>query len=187
MDEANNVGQIPTYISVYYLFQYSVPHALEPKRGIEQFVNGHPITKFEPEKKIKKRKKNKSPTHRERHCHKVREAYQQTESLLDTQGRQRVSSMAATRAITIASNSTCSLLAKKPFVGGTALSLNNLNFCRTRRSYTCRAIYNPQVVVKEEGQPETLDYRVFFVDKSGKKVPFLFYFYWASFVFLICY
>ena len=60
MDEANNVGQIPTYISVYYLFQYSVPHALEPKRGIEQFVNGHPITKFEPEKKIKKRKKNKS-------------------------------------------------------------------------------------------------------------------------------
>nr|ACU20436.1 unknown [Glycine max] len=78
--------------------------------------------------------------------------------------------MAATRAITIASNSTCSLLAKKPFVGGTALSLNNLNFCRTRRSYTCRAIYNPQVVVKEEGQPETLDYRVFFVDKSGKKV-----------------
>ncbi|KAG4945470.1 Soluble inorganic pyrophosphatase 6, chloroplastic [Glycine soja] len=78
--------------------------------------------------------------------------------------------MAATRAITIASNSTCSLLAKKPFVGGTALSLNNLKFCRTRRSYTCRAIYNPQVVVKEEGQPETLDYRVFFVDKSGKKV-----------------
>lgn len=102
----------------------------------------------------------------------VREAYQQTESLLDTQGRQRVSSMAATRAVTIASNSTCSLLAKKTFVGGTALSLNNLKFCRTRRSYTCRAIYNPLVVVKEEGQPETFDYRVFFVDKSGKKVPF---------------
>ncbi|TKY71554.1 Soluble inorganic pyrophosphatase 6 [Spatholobus suberectus] len=78
--------------------------------------------------------------------------------------------MAATRAITIASNSTCSLLAKKPFLGGTALSLNNLRFCRTRRSYNCRAIYNPQVVVKEEGQPETLDYRVFFVEKSGKKV-----------------
>ncbi|KAK7331795.1 hypothetical protein VNO80_28535 [Phaseolus coccineus] len=78
--------------------------------------------------------------------------------------------MAATRAITIASNSTCTLLRKKPFVGGTALSLGNLKFCRTRRSYTCRAIYNPQIVVKEEGQPETLDYRVFFVDKSGKKV-----------------
>ena len=55
-------------------------------------------------------------------------------------------------------------------MGGTALSLNNLKFCRTRRSYTCRAIYNPLVVVKEEGQPETFDYRVFFVDKSGKKV-----------------
>lgn len=81
--------------------------------------------------------------------------------------------MAATRAITIASNSTCTLLSKKPFVGGTSLSLGNLKFCRTRRSYTCRAIYNPQIVVKEEGQPETLDYRVFFVDKSGKKVPFL--------------
>lgn len=81
--------------------------------------------------------------------------------------------MAAARAITIASNSTCTLLRKKPFVGGTALSLNNLKFCRTRRSYTCRAIYNPQLVVKEEGQPETLDYRVFFVDQSGKKVPFL--------------
>lgn len=81
--------------------------------------------------------------------------------------------MAATRAITIASNSTCTLLRKKPFVGGTALSLNNLKFGRTRRSYTCRAIYNPQIVVKEEGQPETLDYRVFFVDQSGKKVPFL--------------
>jgi len=86
--------------------------------------------------------------------------------------------MAATRAITIASNSTCTLLRKKPFVGGTALSLNNLKFGRTRRSYTCRAIYNPQVVVKEEGQPETLDYRVFFVDQSGKKVPFLLGQFW---------
>ena len=33
MDEANNVGQIPTYISIY-LLENSVPHALEPKRGI---------------------------------------------------------------------------------------------------------------------------------------------------------
>ncbi|XP_027364793.1 soluble inorganic pyrophosphatase 6, chloroplastic isoform X1 [Abrus precatorius] len=78
--------------------------------------------------------------------------------------------MAATRAIAIASNTTCSLITKKPFVGATSLCFNNLKFSRTRRSYTCRAIYNPQVVVKEEGQPETLDYRVFFVDKSGKKV-----------------
>ncbi|PON39772.1 Inorganic pyrophosphatase [Parasponia andersonii] len=40
----------------------------------------------------------------------------------------------------------------------------------TKRSFTCRAIYNPQVQIKEEGQPETLDYRVFFLDGSGKKV-----------------
>ncbi|CAI0393566.1 unnamed protein product [Linum tenue] len=39
-----------------------------------------------------------------------------------------------------------------------------------RRFYTCRAIYNPEVQIKGEGQPETLDYRVFFVDHSGKKV-----------------
>ncbi|RDX96040.1 Soluble inorganic pyrophosphatase 6, chloroplastic [Mucuna pruriens] len=78
--------------------------------------------------------------------------------------------MAATRAITVASNSPCSLFTKKPFVGGTSLFHNNLKFCRTRRSYSCRAIYNPQFVVKEEGQPETLDYRLFLVDKSGKKV-----------------
>ncbi|CAI0399665.1 unnamed protein product [Linum tenue] len=29
-----------------------------------------------------------------------------------------------------------------------------------RRFYTCRAIYNPEVQIKGEGQPETLDYRV---------------------------
>ncbi|OMO57475.1 Inorganic pyrophosphatase [Corchorus olitorius] len=41
----------------------------------------------------------------------------------------------------------------------------------TRRLYSsCRAIYNPIVQIKEEGQPQTLDYRVFLVDQSGKKV-----------------
>ncbi|CAI0399666.1 unnamed protein product [Linum tenue] len=43
-----------------------------------------------------------------------------------------------------------------------------------RRFYTCRAIYNPEVQIKGEGQPETLDYRVFFVDHSGKKVRITF-------------
>nr|GMD07224.1 soluble inorganic pyrophosphatase 6, chloroplastic-like [Ipomoea batatas]GMD08788.1 soluble inorganic pyrophosphatase 6, chloroplastic-like [Ipomoea batatas] len=53
---------------------------------------------------------------------------------------------------------------------------NAFNLCfknvpsQKRRLYTCRAIYNPQVQIKEEGQPETLDYRVFFVDNSGKRV-----------------
>lgn len=37
----------------------------------------------------------------------------------------------------------------------------------------CRALYQPDIQVKEEGQPETLDYRVFFLDGSGKKVRFL--------------
>ncbi|KAH7517702.1 hypothetical protein FEM48_Zijuj09G0092400 [Ziziphus jujuba var. spinosa] len=52
----------------------------------------------------------------------------------------------------------------------------NPRACFTRRvpslkkSFTCTAIYNPQVQVKEQGQPETLDYRVFFVDNSGKKI-----------------
>ncbi|XP_048422309.1 soluble inorganic pyrophosphatase 6, chloroplastic-like, partial [Pyrus x bretschneideri] len=40
----------------------------------------------------------------------------------------------------------------------------------SRRSFNCTATYNPQVQIKEEGQPETLDYRLFFVDRSGQKV-----------------
>ncbi|XWS25436.1 hypothetical protein CRYUN_Cryun27aG0068100 [Craigia yunnanensis] len=42
---------------------------------------------------------------------------------------------------------------------------------RTRLHHSCRTIYNPDVQIKEEGQPQTLDYyRVFIVDRSGKKV-----------------
>lgn len=85
--------------------------------------------------------------------------------------------MAAARAITIASNSTCTLLSKapflqrqKPFVDSLCLKNLKLRCPSPKRSYTCRSIYKPEVQVKEEGQPETLDYRVFFVDKSGKKV-----------------
>lgn len=37
---------------------------------------------------------------------------------------------------------------------------------------TCTALYKTaDVITKEEGQRETLDYRVFFLDSSGKKVP----------------
>nr|DAD22437.1 TPA_asm: hypothetical protein HUJ06_023900 [Nelumbo nucifera] len=39
-----------------------------------------------------------------------------------------------------------------------------------KRLFTCRALYKPEVQIKEEGHPETLDYRVFLVDSSGKKV-----------------
>ncbi|KAE8125936.1 hypothetical protein FH972_020697 [Carpinus fangiana] len=52
-----------------------------------------------------------------------------------------------------------------------ALRLNpNLNGL-PRRRFTCRAVYNPEeVLIKEEGQPKNLDYRVFLVNHSGKKV-----------------
>ncbi|XP_057433528.1 soluble inorganic pyrophosphatase 6, chloroplastic-like [Lotus japonicus] len=78
---------------------------------------------------------------------------------------------ATTRAIAITSNSTCSLLTKKkPFVGSQSTLCLNVSSSRTTRSFTCRAIYNPQVLLKEEGQPQSLDYRAFFVDQSGNKV-----------------
>ncbi|KAJ6846818.1 soluble inorganic pyrophosphatase 6, chloroplastic [Iris pallida] len=41
---------------------------------------------------------------------------------------------------------------------------------RRRRLLTCSAIYRPVIRTQEQGQPETLDYRVFFLDQSGKKV-----------------
>lgn len=37
--------------------------------------------------------------------------------------------------------------------------------------FTCKSLYTPDVVqIKEEGEPESLDYRVFFLENSGKKV-----------------
>jgi hypothetical protein len=53
-----------------------------------------------------------------------------------------------------------------------------------RRRLTCRAVYNPEeVLIKEEGQPETLDYRVFLVNHSGKKVCFFFFLVFIIFPF----
>ncbi|XP_059653128.1 soluble inorganic pyrophosphatase 6, chloroplastic-like [Cornus florida] len=85
--------------------------------------------------------------------------------------------MAATRVISTiaASNSraaTTSLLLKGPFRSSHSLSLCfNNRLVPKKRSFTCTALYKPfDVQTKEEGQPETLDYRVFFVDDSGKKV-----------------
>uniref|UniRef100_A0A0D6R1M7 inorganic diphosphatase n=1 Tax=Araucaria cunninghamii TaxID=56994 RepID=A0A0D6R1M7_ARACU len=39
-----------------------------------------------------------------------------------------------------------------------------------RRGFTCRALYKPEIQIKEEGTSETLEYRVFLLDKSGKKI-----------------
>lgn len=86
--------------------------------------------------------------------------------------------MAATRAIGVASNTTAAsascLLFKKPFLSKqSSLCFKNLRPASSlvsKRLFTCRAIFNPEVQIKEEGQPQTLDYRLFFVDSSGKKV-----------------
>lgn len=90
--------------------------------------------------------------------------------------------MAATRVITAAAaatQTTSCFLAKRAFVlpakkssggfGALCFSRRAL-VLKSKRPFSCSAIYNPQVKVNEEGQPETLDYRVFFLDGSGKKV-----------------
>lgn len=87
----------------------------------------------------------------------------------------RSAAMAAAKAI---SQTTSCLLSKTPFALKHKSHITNLCFGTKRvafpskRLFSCRAIYNPQVQITEEGQPETLDYRVFFVDNSGKKVLF---------------
>ncbi|XP_043714117.1 soluble inorganic pyrophosphatase 6, chloroplastic-like [Telopea speciosissima] len=80
--------------------------------------------------------------------------------------------MAAIRVIAAAGgalhqgNNTTSFLLKQPFLLRRPLTLSR----STKRLFTCRALHAPQFQIKEEGQPGTLDYRVFFVDNSGKQV-----------------
>ncbi|XP_075520793.1 soluble inorganic pyrophosphatase 6, chloroplastic [Primulina tabacum] len=83
--------------------------------------------------------------------------------------------MAAARVIASASGAlNASLLSRVPLKGNPqSLRLgfsNNRLPTLKRRLFTCNAVFNPQFQTKEEGQPETLDYRVFFVDNSGKKI-----------------
>ncbi|KVI01863.1 soluble inorganic pyrophosphatase 6, chloroplastic-like [Cynara cardunculus var. scolymus] len=86
--------------------------------------------------------------------------------------------MAATRIMVSASNigTSSSLLFKtavSPSFKPQCLSFcfnNNTRLVSKKRAFTCSALYKPEIQIKEEGQPETLDYRVFFVDNSGKKV-----------------
>lgn len=84
--------------------------------------------------------------------------------------------MAATRAIAAVAGQTAScLLSKRPFAlkqKPNSICFNRKTFVVSKRLFSCNAIYNPEVQIKEEGQPETLDYRVFFVTNSGKKVLF---------------
>ncbi|CAL9021684.1 unnamed protein product [Prunus brigantina] len=87
--------------------------------------------------------------------------------------------MATARVLTVA-NTSCLLSKTTSFIAKQRPYSTSLSFTRRRaasslssscrRSFACTAIYNPEVQIKEEGQPETLDYRVFFVDRVGQKV-----------------
>lgn len=87
--------------------------------------------------------------------------------------------MAAARVLANATTTTTasSFLSKTSFLPNHTLPFNSkfISLSRrlpsSRKSFSCRALYLPEVKIKEEGQPETLDYRVFFTDQSGKKVP----------------
>ncbi|GAB4853376.1 Soluble inorganic pyrophosphatase 6, chloroplastic [Ancistrocladus abbreviatus] len=73
-----------------------------------------------------------------------------------------------------ATSKTTSLIFKRPLLRLKQESHSlTLNFNRTlcKRVFTCRAIHKPEEIqVKEEGKPETLDHRVFFLDSSGQKI-----------------
>ncbi|CAH1445034.1 unnamed protein product [Lactuca virosa] len=86
--------------------------------------------------------------------------------------------MAATRLMVSTTNigTSSSLLFKaaaSPFFKPRHFSLcfnNTTKLVSKKRSFTCSALYRPDFQIKEEGTSETLDYRVFFVDNSGKKI-----------------
>ncbi|XP_022972501.1 soluble inorganic pyrophosphatase 6, chloroplastic-like [Cucurbita maxima] len=81
----------------------------------------------------------------------------------------------ATTTTTTAAAASC-FLSKTSFLPKHTLPFNSnfISLSRTfpssRKSFSCKALYIPEVKTKEQGQPETLDYRVFFTDQSGKKV-----------------
>ncbi|KAL1215413.1 Soluble inorganic pyrophosphatase 6 [Cardamine amara subsp. amara] len=91
--------------------------------------------------------------------------------------------MGATRVMTTAaaasaSQTTSCLFTKRSFLLPTrkVCGFNGLCFnkrtlvVKSNRPFSCNAIYNPQVQTIDQGQSETLDYRVFLQDGSGKKV-----------------
>ncbi|KAH7853113.1 hypothetical protein Vadar_033431 [Vaccinium darrowii] len=73
---------------------------------------------------------------------------------------------------TVASTTaTTSLLSRGSLRRSQVLSLcfNSSRLVPKKRLFTCTVLYKPDVQIKEEGLPKTLDYRVFFVDNCGKK------------------
>ncbi|KAL5988375.1 Soluble inorganic pyrophosphatase 6, chloroplastic [Asimina triloba] len=62
-------------------------------------------------------------------------------------------------------------LKPKAFALSRSTSSSSSSKPRRRFLFTCTSLYRPDSIhTKEEGQPQTLDYRVFFLDGSGKKV-----------------
>ncbi|GMP85135.1 hypothetical protein CsSME_00038414 [Camellia sinensis var. sinensis] len=87
----------------------------------------------------------------------------------------RVIAAAAATNATFTTTTTALLFKGTPLRRSQAFNLifNNNNYNKLvpkRRLFTCSALYKPQIHIQEEGQFETLDYRVFFLDNSGKKV-----------------
>ncbi|KAJ8764778.1 hypothetical protein K2173_009179 [Erythroxylum novogranatense] len=89
--------------------------------------------------------------------------------------------MASARVMAAATNATASYLLFKRSTGlNSRPQLNSLCFglnrkrqvlLSSKRLFSCKAIYIPgDLQIKEEGQPETVDYRVFFLDHSGKRI-----------------
>ncbi|GMH03057.1 hypothetical protein Nepgr_004896 [Nepenthes gracilis] len=81
--------------------------------------------------------------------------------------------MAAFRVVTAANTTTTLIFKRPPLQVKQRSKYLTLNFNRTlsKKLFSCRAIYRPEEIqVKDEGQPETLDYRVFFLHNSGKKI-----------------
>ncbi|GMP92886.1 hypothetical protein CsSME_00042944 [Camellia sinensis var. sinensis] len=86
-----------------------------------------------------------------------------------------IATTAATNATFTTTTTTALLFKGMPLRRSQAFNLifnNNKNnkLVPKRRLFTCSALYKPQIHIQEEGQFESLDYRVFFLDNSGKKV-----------------
>ncbi|XP_004248784.1 soluble inorganic pyrophosphatase 6, chloroplastic isoform X2 [Solanum lycopersicum] len=82
---------------------------------------------------------------------------------------------AASATVRVSANNTitASLISKSPLQKPSIFHLcfrNGAAAAQRNRLFSCSAIYNPQIQIKQHGQPETLDYRVFFAEDSGKKV-----------------
>ncbi|KAM0031693.1 putative inorganic diphosphatase [Helianthus debilis subsp. tardiflorus] len=77
--------------------------------------------------------------------------------------------MASTTTIGASSSSLLLKAAASPFFKPQCVSFR-FKLASKNRTFSCSALYRPDVQIKEEGLPETLDYRVFFLDNSGKKV-----------------